>query len=880
MTSKIAINIGQCLPDLQTANTWFKILDFLENLNQNLKKYQKNMTQADKTQSSGVKVNHKSQSTFNSDVTITLASITSLFELSAGFTEDQLRNLMTSVAKILSEFLESKSKKKKSSADSADAECISQTNLGSIWKANKHRIGVVADQTLTILSNYLSHPIACYKEFGFQRAIELIGLLQGNSDKSVIQLQNKIFTLIKEQLNQDETGKLLEFLLTEFCTFFEGLSSDLAEEIWREIFCLLTWAIKSKGIGPKHLDKVFKIVGSVGNHKISSLSKENVSLFIDLIDAFRTKSDNKNYNYTSLELLWSISDSMKTSPQLSHEQELWRKIFEKLCQSATFPDAQVRNSSLQILSSLLFEYGDHFGDDLWEYALYDLFFQVFDDVLEIYLNLRLQKGTDPEMVSPEAVQTLKASFQSQKVRREKGQAEQMIAHHSGEKLDILWEETFINLIQAFSKISKKYLTRFGAREEQTEKSNQIFQKIFDSLYFVLRLPEREVFVETVKAMKVILSSDSQALITHLKDLLAITDVLFKYLSRDLSENELTKVRQNVIPEVYLMLESFLESGRLFKQESSTEIFFAILYKLIVFQVSNYVDKFKIFLEERYVSVVFKKFPDALIKYGPLFSSHFFKFVEKLYSISLDNSMINVILSNTANKLTDVFVACKGKLTDYPAAVFEVIKRTESLARKIHDEKYVALVKHSKNYKEMIWANGINLHSALLETVLQNPNLGPQHATVLLSDFIRLSQDLRKQKIATFDLVKADCLKEFAMFLLQHPKCLQKLIILCSQQEERPEESFLLSAVEEVRLFEDFLRNEVFKVYQFDSECKGLIMRYCKSLLETNHRILAAVCSDVQKSAEAYLHLLTRYNQGFLEYIKVAPKLSPGAKNDE
>jgi hypothetical protein len=99
MTSKIAINIGQCLPDLQTANTWFKILDFLENLNQNLKKYQKNMTQADKTQSSGVKVNHKSQSTFNSDVTITLASITSLFELSAGFTEDQLRNLMTSVAK-------------------------------------------------------------------------------------------------------------------------------------------------------------------------------------------------------------------------------------------------------------------------------------------------------------------------------------------------------------------------------------------------------------------------------------------------------------------------------------------------------------------------------------------------------------------------------------------------------------------------------------------------------------------------------------------------------------------------------------------------------------------------------------------------------------
>ena len=82
----------------------------------------------------------------------------------------------------------------------------------------------------------------------------------------------------------------------------------------------------------------------------------------------------------------------------------------------------------------------------------------------------------------------------------------MIAHHTGDKLDILWEETFINLIQEFSKVSKKYLSKFGSAAEHG-KGKDIFKKIFDSLYFVLRLTEREVFTEAIKALKVILSSD-------------------------------------------------------------------------------------------------------------------------------------------------------------------------------------------------------------------------------------------------------------------------------------------------------------------------------------------------------------------------------------
>lgn len=88
----------------------------------------------------------------------------------------------------------------------------------------------------------------------------------------------------------------------------------------------------------------------------------------------------------------------------------------------------------------------------------------------------------------------------------------MVNHHSSEKLDVLWEETFVNLVQAFSKISKKYLSKFGSHVGQGH-TKEIFQKIFDSLYFVLRLTEREIFIEALKALKVVLSSD--VCLTHL-----------------------------------------------------------------------------------------------------------------------------------------------------------------------------------------------------------------------------------------------------------------------------------------------------------------------------------------------------------------------------
>jgi hypothetical protein len=155
-------------------------------LNQNLKKFQKNMISTDKPAggSSNPANNRviipKNQSTFNADVNITLGSITNLFELSSGFSEQQLVYLMNSVVKIITEFLEGKLKKKKSE-ELIEDERICQQNLGVIWKANSDRIMTITSETKNILTAYLTHSMTSVKEFGVLRVIELLKVMQGSN---------------------------------------------------------------------------------------------------------------------------------------------------------------------------------------------------------------------------------------------------------------------------------------------------------------------------------------------------------------------------------------------------------------------------------------------------------------------------------------------------------------------------------------------------------------------------------------------------------------------------------------------------------------------------------------------------------------------------
>jgi hypothetical protein len=449
----------------------------------------------------------------------------------------------------------------------------------------------------------------------------------------------------------------------------------------------------------------------------------------------------------------------------------------------------------------------------------------------------------------------------------------MIQHHTGEKLDNQWEETFINLIQAYAKIAKKYLNKFGGSIGESP-HKEISKKIFDYLYFVLKLNSREIFIEAIKGFKTILSSEvstrltkSEGLLCEQKALNNIFEQVLKNLSKEDKETEMSKVKQMVIPEVFMMLDQFIDLPKLLAVDCNSDYFFKVFFKLLVYPSINFQDKFKIFLEERYISLIIKKLPNSLRLNGPHFVSHFTKTCQKILTLEPENSMINVITTNFVSKLSEVLTNSKGLGIKFTSDLVGVYQGLKKLAARIHDTNYVTQVKNSKNYKDMVWYSAILCQLPLIEILASGELQEPSVIVELINDLIKASEGLRTSEISTYSMIKADCLKEFTLYILTHPKLLQKAIILASQLDNAVEESLLVEATGEISQFEEYLQSKIFKSYQFDLESKTMVTKYNKNLLETNHRIMAAISSDDQKSCEAYYNLVVRYNKGFEEVIK-------------
>jgi hypothetical protein len=322
-----------------------------------------------------------------------------------------------------------------------------------------------------------------------------------------------------------------------------------------------------------------------------------------------------------------------------------------------------------------------------------------------------------------------------------------------------------------------------------------------------------------------------------------------------------------------MLESYMEATKLFSSEKNSEVFFSVFLKLLFFPAINFADKFKIFLEERYITVVVKKLPEALNRNPPSFKDHFLKFICKVLDTKIDNPMVNVILCNVTHKFSDIFHNCKTTGVKLPKnlaiPVFQSLIQHCMLAS---DENYVKMVKSSKNFKEMLWYSAINCLYSFVDMTFSEDFIESSEAVKLLTQFRDLATSIRESQLATYSTIRIDMLKEFCLYVLQFPKILQAMVIACSQMKDRPDESFLMDSVDEIKAFESFLEKDPFKYFHEDLECRNLTTRFIKNLIETYNRILAAICSDNKKSAEAYKELIGKYARTFEEFIRLPHKV--------
>lgn len=164
--------------------------------------------------------------------------------------------------------------------------------------------------------------------------------------------------------------------------------------------------------------KVYKLVLYINNHHLSHLSNEAMLRYLDCVDVVRSSSSNMNENYSCVEMLWKVSDHLALQESQTTLEDLWLAIFSKLYNCCVDPDSQVRHSSLKIYSSLLAENGSLFSKRIWLITFRDLYFSLFDEVFEIFLNFASQKKEKIDFDSPDHVRELMSQFNDDKSKRD------------------------------------------------------------------------------------------------------------------------------------------------------------------------------------------------------------------------------------------------------------------------------------------------------------------------------------------------------------------------------------------------------------------------------------------------------------------------------
>lgn len=64
-----------------------------------------------------------------------------------------------------------------------------------------------------------------------------------------------ILEMAREQLQLDDSGKLLDFFLVELIPYFEGLDDAVSERVWTALLETLKWSIQFKSTAGKPFEK-------------------------------------------------------------------------------------------------------------------------------------------------------------------------------------------------------------------------------------------------------------------------------------------------------------------------------------------------------------------------------------------------------------------------------------------------------------------------------------------------------------------------------------------------------------------------------------------------------------------------------------------------
>ncbi|CAD8096499.1 unnamed protein product [Paramecium primaurelia] len=571
--NKMVLNIANCLGNLLECSSWICIFKTFEECENH---YLRNRLAKNSSQEEQIK-------TF--DITILFQSLDQLFSQSPTYGNEHLITVMDAINQITIECLEQQQiieQKKTNVQFGEQKKYFSLSKLVELIKFNvfrldvfweliiAHFISVISSRNTNLVLN-AADTLSQIIFYGFEYLTKFYKKNQQQQNQQFIKdkWSNKE-SLYQQTLFQPwldmctlRLNDIKEIILNNILKMIQNNGHEISNKGWDSILTLLlnisseqTTIFVKQGLG---------CTEQIINQFLSNLDGKQIFQLFDIIDNFKSNSNEQNINFQICNMLWHLGDyitknnsnqeqgNLITNEQL--EMNL-KEIFQKLSIIALDPIPEIRHSAIHIYSNLLIHLNSQNQYLEWKKILEEIFLELMHKIIQVF--------------------------------QDKNQAKELDVQQ--------WEETVKSVYQAFVKLVKKY---FVVIEESSPNKDQdieaLIRQSIPDFIIVFQQNKPLLSMEATKQLRELFLYQPIICLQNFEEILNQISEMFNFPSSDIKY--LKTVILHITPDVLELLNDILKLSKDILIEQVIDTYYKILEFPLIAHMKIDLIQNKIFFED-------------------------------------------------------------------------------------------------------------------------------------------------------------------------------------------------------------------------------------------------------------------------------------------
>ncbi|CAK87718.1 unnamed protein product (macronuclear) [Paramecium tetraurelia] len=571
--NKMVLNIANCLGNLLECSSWiciFKTFEECENY------YLRNRLAKNSSQEEQIKT---------LDITILFQSLDQLFSQSPTYGNEHLITVMDAINQITIECLEQQTtlELKRSNSQFGDQKkYFSLSKLVELIKFNvfrldifweliiAHFISVISSRNTNLVLN-AADTLSQIIFYGFEHWTQFYKKNQQHHSEFIKEKWYKTDSIYQQTLFQPwidmcalNQNDLKEIILNNVLKMLQNNGHEIQQKGWDSVLVLLL------EIGSEQTTIFVKqglaCTEYIINQFLSNLNGEQIKKLFEIIEKYKSNSNEQNINFQICNMLWHLGDFITKNNSHNSEQnniltneelELYLpEIFQKLSLIALDPIPEIRHSAIHIFSNLLIHLNCQNLYSQWKKILENIFMKLMHNINNTFQEKNQNKDLDVTQ----------------------------------------WEETVKSVIQAFIKLIKKYFLIIDeSSQEKDQDIELLIKETTPDLVVIFQQNKPFLSLEAAKQMRELFLYKPIVCLKNFSNVIDQISILFNQQYQDIKY--IKTLILHIAPELLEFLNDIVKLASNILIEQVVDIYYKILeYPIIVHSKLDLIQN-KIFFED-------------------------------------------------------------------------------------------------------------------------------------------------------------------------------------------------------------------------------------------------------------------------------------------